>query len=216
MCSNTWGVEGKHLKVSTEKKGVSKRGVTRLIISVSHAVTAEQKPLPLTQLCCVTHSLGGQFSNTHLFAWLTLVLTPAGASMVSGFTALAVRSCRLQVWVFRADSACRHESHPGKVSLHGVLWLTGWPWMRCHFCCLGDPYKIVPMLCACQEGFCNCPVLCWVVKWNVSAVFEDPYDKRIPLTIVCLGAQKQLSFIDLSSLKVTPCNNLPRKELVLW
>lgn len=154
MSSNTWGVERKHLKVTTKKEGVSERGVTRLVTNMSHA-DQKNKTLPLEQLCCIT--LPGwtfqKYTLVHMTdscphtccCWCGLCLCSPRRLQAAGLS-VPYSPCPLS-W-----------EASWKVSPHDVLQLTGQSQVCCHCCSSGAPYKTVPPLRSCQEGFCKCPV----------------------------------------------------------
>lgn len=155
----------------------------------------EQNSTPRRAL--LYNCLGGQSRNTHLLSWLTRVLTPAAAGVVSAFAARGV--CRLQVSVSCTVLPCCHKRGPGKV-----------PCTMCysrqvsHRCAASAAAQelltrlFLPSACV-KKGFAS--VLCQAEKWNYSTPSEDFYDKRIPLTTLSVRAQKHLSFIIFPSLK---------------
>lgn len=185
MRSNTQEVEKKHLKVSTKKECVRKRGVTRLIIRMSHMTIRRAKTLPLAQLCSVTHALGGQCSNTHLFAWLTHVLTPATADMVSALAALAVCGCRSQVWIFCTFCACCHERHARNLPCTAY-----YSWQAGHRCvAISAAQELLTRLylfCAVvKKAFVS--VLCCAEALNEMFLLNFKTYGKIPLAILHIG-----------------------------
>lgn len=96
----------------------------------------------------------------------------------------------------QAAGLCCHKRLPGK-----FLCMMYYSWRVSHGCAAtAAALELLTRLflpCArVKKVFAG--VLCRAVKWNVSTPFEDLNDNRIPLTILSLRAQKQLSFINFS------------------
>lgn len=206
MSSNTWGAERNHLKVTIKKEGVSERSVTRVVTNVSHA--DENKTLPLEGLLYNSAWWPVQkYSLVHM--------TDSWPHTCCCWCGLCPRCCRLQVCVFCAVLACFHERHPGKFPCRMCY---SWQVSHSHGCAAtAAAQELLIRLflpCACVKEV-SASVLCQAMKWSVSTPFEDLWQQYGPLTILGLRAQKQLSFINLSS-RVTPWGDLPRKEWLLW
>lgn len=157
MCSNTWGAERKHLKVSTKKEGVSGRSVTGFIISMCCAVRGEQNHAPSTAL--LYNSQPGWPGQQHALVHMT----DSRPHTYCCWHGLCLRSsscsCRLQVWVFHRVSACHHDRHSGK-----FRYMVYYSWQVGHRCAATSAQEILTWLfLSCvfaKKVFCKCPVLC--------------------------------------------------------